>query len=233
MTGPARRRARSSRQRRTAVGARTLRRKALRNPVGLQEAAGSDRAPVTSPVGPRTLSEGCEMSVAEEHRGGQLNRSVGFYGLMFVSLGSIIGSGWLLGALTAAETAGPGVDHLLGAGRGDAGHPRPGLRRAGRDLPGRRRLRPVPLLLPRTRSPGSSAAGRPGCRPCSSRRSRCWPRSPTSTASPGSTRTSRCSILEASAQLPRPGRRHPPDAALHRDQPDGRRVHVREQHLSW
>jgi imidazolonepropionase len=33
--------------------------------------------------------------------------SVGFYGLMFVSLGSIIGSGWLLGALNAAEKAGP------------------------------------------------------------------------------------------------------------------------------
>ncbi len=38
---------------------------------------------------------------------GQLTRSVGFYGLMFVSLGSIIGSGWLLGALNAAEVAGP------------------------------------------------------------------------------------------------------------------------------
>ena len=38
---------------------------------------------------------------------GHLKRSVGFYGLMFVSLGSIIGSGWLLGALNAAETAGP------------------------------------------------------------------------------------------------------------------------------
>ncbi|HEY7859054.1 MAG TPA: APC family permease [Candidatus Nanopelagicales bacterium] len=36
-----------------------------------------------------------------------LKRSVGFYGLMFVSLGSIIGSGWLLGALNAAEVAGP------------------------------------------------------------------------------------------------------------------------------
>jgi amino acid transporter len=47
------------------------------------------------------------MTVAEDHRGGKLTRSVGFYGLMFVSLGSIIGSGWLLGALTAAETAGP------------------------------------------------------------------------------------------------------------------------------
>src|ERR1051325_8549649 len=36
-----------------------------------------------------------------------LQRSVGFYGLMFVSLGSIIGSGWLLGALNAARVAGP------------------------------------------------------------------------------------------------------------------------------
>jgi amino acid transporter len=39
--------------------------------------------------------------------GGGLVRSVGFWGLMFVSLGSIIGSGWLLGALNAAEVAGP------------------------------------------------------------------------------------------------------------------------------
>src|SRR6202161_4263360 len=38
---------------------------------------------------------------------GRLQRSVGFYGLMFVSLGSIIGSGWLLGALNAAQLAGP------------------------------------------------------------------------------------------------------------------------------
>ncbi len=44
---------------------------------------------------------------AEAHRGGRLDRSVGFYGLMFVSLGSIIGSGWLLGALNAAKDAGP------------------------------------------------------------------------------------------------------------------------------
>jgi amino acid transporter len=36
-----------------------------------------------------------------------LKRSVGFWGLMFVSLGSIIGSGWLLGALGAAQHAGP------------------------------------------------------------------------------------------------------------------------------
>ena len=45
--------------------------------------------------------------MSDTHRAGQLKRSVGFWGLMFVSLGSIIGSGWLLGALTAAEVAGP------------------------------------------------------------------------------------------------------------------------------
>lgn len=38
---------------------------------------------------------------------GKLKRDVNFWGLLFVSLGSIIGSGWLLGALTAASTAGP------------------------------------------------------------------------------------------------------------------------------
>jgi len=36
-----------------------------------------------------------------------LKKSVGYWGLMFVSLGSIIGSGWLLGALNAATVAGP------------------------------------------------------------------------------------------------------------------------------
>ncbi len=37
----------------------------------------------------------------------QLHRSVGFWGLTFFALGSIIGSGWLLGALGAAKSAGP------------------------------------------------------------------------------------------------------------------------------
>ncbi len=37
-----------------------------------------------------------------------LQRRVGFWGLTFISLGSIIGSGWLLGALTAASIAGGG-----------------------------------------------------------------------------------------------------------------------------
>src|SRR5258708_1076789 len=49
---------------------------------------------------------------------GKLKRSVGFWGLMFVSLGSIIGSGWLLGALNAAEAAGPAsvLSWILAAG---------------------------------------------------------------------------------------------------------------------
>ena len=51
-------------------------------------------------------------------RAGRLKRSVGLSGLMFVSLGSIIGSGWLLGALNAAEQAGPAsiLTWLLAAG---------------------------------------------------------------------------------------------------------------------
>jgi amino acid transporter len=46
-----------------------------------------------------------------------LKRTIGFWGLMFVSLGSIIGSGWLLGALNAAEAAGPAslISWLLAA----------------------------------------------------------------------------------------------------------------------
>lgn len=47
------------------------------------------------------------MEIKKEAQPGGLQRSVGFYGLMFVSLGSIIGSGWLLGALNAAKVAGP------------------------------------------------------------------------------------------------------------------------------
>jgi amino acid transporter len=45
-------------------------------------------------------------------------RDVGVLGLMFVSLGSIIGSGWLFGALYAAQEAGPAalVSWGLGAG---------------------------------------------------------------------------------------------------------------------
>ena len=53
------------------------------------------------------------MAIAARHRGiarqpsGRLRRDVGLTGLMFASLGSIIGSGWLFGALYAAQIAGP------------------------------------------------------------------------------------------------------------------------------
>src|SRR5436305_10344611 len=47
------------------------------------------------------------LETIKDERPAGLRRSVGFYGLMFVSLGSIIGSGWLLGALNAATVAGP------------------------------------------------------------------------------------------------------------------------------
>src|SRR5579884_2717114 len=46
------------------------------------------------PGGARTVDEG-------------LHRGVGFLGLLWASEGSIIGSGWLFGALTAAALAGP------------------------------------------------------------------------------------------------------------------------------
>src|SRR4051794_10451654 len=39
----------------------------------------------------------------------RLKRDVGFVGLMFASVGSIIGSGWLFGALSASLIAGPGA----------------------------------------------------------------------------------------------------------------------------
>src|SRR5439155_27211400 len=61
-------------------------------------------------------TQGREVTPREESVG--LKRSVGFYGLMFISLGSIIGSGWLLGALNAAKVAGPAsiLSWLLAAG---------------------------------------------------------------------------------------------------------------------
>src|ERR1051326_1127093 len=56
--------------------------------------------------------------VAGRERSPGLRRSVGFYGLTFISLGSIIGSGWLLGALNAAKVAGPAsiISWILAAG---------------------------------------------------------------------------------------------------------------------
>src|ERR1700754_1594727 len=46
------------------------------------------------------------MSDISSERMSGLRREVGLVPLMFISLGSIIGSGWLLGALTAASAAG-------------------------------------------------------------------------------------------------------------------------------
>ena len=48
----------------------------------------------------------------------RLRRDVGFFGLLFVSLGSIIGAGWLFGALYASSLAGPAavISWLLGGG---------------------------------------------------------------------------------------------------------------------
>jgi amino acid transporter len=57
-------------------------------------------------------------NVAGPAPAGHLQRSVGFWGLMFMSLGSIIGSGWLLGALNASQVAGPAsiLSWILAAG---------------------------------------------------------------------------------------------------------------------
>ena len=53
------------------------------------------------------MTIGRTMATSVSHStNGHLSRDIGFWGLMFVSLGSIIGSGWLLGALTAATLAG-------------------------------------------------------------------------------------------------------------------------------
>ncbi|HUK73100.1 MAG TPA: APC family permease [Streptosporangiaceae bacterium] len=50
-----------------------------------------------------TAAPGVSPARSEEHH---LHRAVGLRGLTMISLGSIIGSGWLLGALTAAKVAG-------------------------------------------------------------------------------------------------------------------------------
>src|SRR5690349_4444748 len=52
-------------------------------------------------------STASEQRTSHPHHSDELRRSIGFFGLLFISLGSIIGSGWLLGALGAAQAAGP------------------------------------------------------------------------------------------------------------------------------
>src|SRR5881392_42197 len=58
------------------------------------------------------------LAAAPERAARRLRRDVGFLGLLFVSLGSIIGAGWLFGALYASSLAGPAavISWLLGGG---------------------------------------------------------------------------------------------------------------------
>jgi amino acid transporter len=55
---------------------------------------------------------------APERAAPRLRRDVGSFGLLFVSLGSIIGAGWLFGALYASSLAGPAavISWVLGGG---------------------------------------------------------------------------------------------------------------------
>ena len=48
-----------------------------------------------------------DTQVADSGHSQDLRRHVGMVGLLFASVGSIIGSGWLFGALNASEQAGP------------------------------------------------------------------------------------------------------------------------------
>ena len=50
--------------------------------------------------------------------GRRLRREIGVVGLLFTSVGSIIGSGWLFGALTATKIAGPAalLSWVIGGG---------------------------------------------------------------------------------------------------------------------
>ena len=108
-----------------------------------------------------------------------LDRGVGFLGLLWASEGSIIGSGWLFGALVCGHDRG-----TVGAGRLDhrvADHHPPGVgaRRARRDCS---RSAAAPAASRTTRSAASPAprsAGRPTSRRRRWRRSRSSPRSST------------------------------------------------------
>ena len=163
---------------------------------------------------------------------GHLKRTVGFYGLMFVSLGSIIGSGWLLGALNAAKVAGPAsvISWILAAAMltvlaltyaelGGA-YPVAGGNRA------------VPVLLARPtrrfhRGLGVLAAGR---RDRAHRDSRGHhlreQHQKGATTLPDDPRHR---PEGDAAQRARAHRRHGRDGSVHRDEPGRRQVHVREQ----
>src|SRR6185369_17067150 len=84
--------------------ARTVRRTTTRSaPRG--QARGMATAPATLPA----------PAIASRRR---LRRDIGVVGLLFTSVGSIIGSGWLFGALTASKIAGPAalLSWVIGGG---------------------------------------------------------------------------------------------------------------------
>src|SRR5437763_12164090 len=58
------------------------------------------------------------MAAAPARAGRKLRRDVSFFGLLFISFGSIRGAGWLFGALYASSLAGPAavISWLLGGG---------------------------------------------------------------------------------------------------------------------
>jgi amino acid transporter len=69
--------------------------------------------------GGRATAELAQPSVAAPERAARrLRRDIGFFGLLFASFGSIIGAGWLFGALYASSLAGPAavISWLLGGG---------------------------------------------------------------------------------------------------------------------
>src|SRR5919109_3068945 len=91
-------------------------------------------ADATAPIGP-----GSGVAGAGAHR---LRREIGVVGLLFTSVGSIIGSGWLFGALSASKIAGPAalLSWVIGGGAMilvAPVHPQPGGRDPGGPRPPR------------------------------------------------------------------------------------------------
>src|SRR3954470_4074762 len=76
------------------------------------------RAVILGSGGRATAELASPLVVAPERAEHKLRRDVGLVGLMFASLGSIIGAGWLFGALYASSLAGPAalIAWLLGGG---------------------------------------------------------------------------------------------------------------------
>src|SRR3954471_17302376 len=74
----------------------------------MESATVGTRGTARAPARPRERA-------ATTHR---LRRDVGFVGILFTSVGSIIGSGWLFGALTASQVAGPAalISWVIGGG---------------------------------------------------------------------------------------------------------------------